>query len=116
MMRDNVGAAYYANLVINTGRYPLVSTETALRAMWRNDNSTEDIFLLDVTASSFGTSAVGAGANFNDPGTTSSWSANHGTNGGMGIFARSMRRQMVIIRILFLHKPFLICTVQMIYA
>ena len=87
MMRDNVGAAYYANLVINTGRYPLVSTEAELRAMWRNDNSSEDIFLLDVTASSFGTSAVGAGANFNDPGTTSSWSANHGTNGGMGIFA-----------------------------
>jgi len=84
MMGNNAGAAQYANLVINTNRYPLVTTEAALRTMWRNDLSTEDIFVLHVTATAFGTSAIGAGANYND-GTT--YSANHGTGGGMGIFA-----------------------------
>jgi len=88
MMRDNVRAAHYANLVINTDRYPLVTTEAALRVMWTRDISSEDIFLLDVTATSFGTAAVGAGANFNDAGLTSTWTANHSAGGGgMGIFA-----------------------------
>jgi len=88
MMRDNVRAAHYANLVINTGRYPLVTTEAALRTMWTRDLSTEDIFMLDVTATSFGTAAIGAPANFNDAGATSTWTANHGAGGGgMGIFA-----------------------------
>jgi len=67
-------AAQYANAVIETGRYPLVTTEAALRTMWTRDQSTEDIFRLHVTATSFGTSAQGAGANWNDHTT---WTTNN---------------------------------------
>jgi len=76
MMGNNTLAAQYANAVIATGRYPLITTESALRAMWREDVSTENIFALHVTTTAFGTAAMGAGANFNDPGTTSTWTSN----------------------------------------
>jgi len=58
MMRDNVGAAHYANLLINSERFPLVTTIPALRTMFHNDNSPEDIFMLDATTTSFGRRAI----------------------------------------------------------
>ena len=59
MMRDNVGAAHYANYLINSGRYPLVSSLGNFRNMWHNDGSTpqglsEDIFTLYASQTSPG--------------------------------------------------------------
>jgi hypothetical protein len=59
MMRDNDGAAHYANLLINSGRYPLVRELVPFRDMWHRDGSTpegrtEDIFVFNATSSAFG--------------------------------------------------------------
>lgn len=57
LMGDNTGAAQLANALINSGRYPLNTTEAALRAGWLNDNTTEDIFLLNIKDGQVGTSS-----------------------------------------------------------
>jgi len=67
MKRDFSGAFDLATQLINstnadgTPRYPLTNTEAGLRTMWRNDNSEEDIFLLHVSTTSFGTASVQGG-------------------------------------------------------
>ena len=46
LTHDFSGAAATAQGLINSGKYPLVTTLDALRATWVNDNSTEDILLM----------------------------------------------------------------------
>ncbi len=46
LMHDYAGAATTANALINSNRYPLVTTLEDTRRMWVNDESTEDIFTL----------------------------------------------------------------------
>jgi len=48
-MGDNEGAAKTALYLINSDRYPLVTTAEELLDGWRNDNWTEDILLMNVT-------------------------------------------------------------------
>jgi len=58
MMRDNEGAVRYALYLIDSGRYPLVSSSAAFTAMWHNDGGTagasEDIFILHASPTVFG--------------------------------------------------------------
>jgi hypothetical protein len=66
MRGNNTRAAELANSLIDDGTYPLVTSETALRNMWNNDNSTEDIFHLHVTLTSFGQATIGAGGGWSE--------------------------------------------------
>jgi hypothetical protein len=45
---DKTGAAQLANELINSGTYPLNTTEADLRRGWVNDQTTEDIFILNI--------------------------------------------------------------------
>ena len=62
LTRDYSGAAQTAQALINSGNYPLVTTEVALRASWVNDDSSEDIFLMFVSASEAGQIPAGSGS------------------------------------------------------
>jgi hypothetical protein len=50
LMHDFSEAATTAQVLINSGRYPLVTTESELLAGWRNDTWSEDILLMSITA------------------------------------------------------------------
>jgi len=66
MMRDEEAVAI-AERLISSNRYPLIAAgEGTLRAMWRDDNSPEDIFILHATRTSFGTASTGAGGGFSE--------------------------------------------------
>lgn len=49
-MHDYAGAVAAANLLINAGAYPLITDATELKAMWRDDESTEVIFQFPLSA------------------------------------------------------------------
>ncbi len=49
-MHDYTGAMTAANSLIDPGAYPLITTEPGLRTMWENDESTEVIFQLPLSA------------------------------------------------------------------
>jgi len=54
LTHDFSGAAATAQALINSGKYPLVTTEAGLRATWVDDNSTEDILLMFTSSSEGG--------------------------------------------------------------
>lgn len=49
-MRDWAGAKAAADAVIATGKYPLVTTEAAMKTMWVNDGTAETILQLNANA------------------------------------------------------------------
>lgn len=49
-MHDFAGATTAANSLINSGSYPLITTVSGLKAMWRDDTGTEVIFQYPLSA------------------------------------------------------------------
>jgi len=77
LMHDFPGAAATAQALINSGKYPLITTAANLETYWTNDNGSEDIFLMYVSATEYGLAIQGSGSanTEQDMAPFSNWSA-----------------------------------------